>query len=212
MEKTRATTIQQRFGFADDDLKTSKHDEIMLWLNDNIATVVNELLRNEWSEEELARLNGGLETALTLTDLPPRRLVEVGDIAWEAPVLSENKYSKYIVGFVDLRVQCIQDCLCWTQRHERYGSVYWLDQDGEKIPKEKTRWWVGRESRGLLCFEVKTSIPSLGEVIRQIKMYEEYQGGRFVVVSPDARYTKALKSQGIWFYHYKENSYEETMR
>ena len=27
MEKTRATTIQQRFGFADDDLKTSKHKE-----------------------------------------------------------------------------------------------------------------------------------------------------------------------------------------
>ncbi|MBE9570352.1 MAG: hypothetical protein IMF11_06990 [Proteobacteria bacterium] len=36
MASPKARTIQQRFGFADGDLKTPKHDEIMLWLDKKV--------------------------------------------------------------------------------------------------------------------------------------------------------------------------------
>lgn len=39
MSKTRATTMQQRLGFADGDLTTSKHDEMMLWLDANVKSI-----------------------------------------------------------------------------------------------------------------------------------------------------------------------------
>lgn len=56
-----------------------------------------------------------------------------------------------------------------------------------------------------LMFEVKTSIKSIGEVIRQIQLYKTYfqiytnRIYEFIIVSPDDRYIDILKSQGIGF-------------
>ena len=49
-------------------------------------------------------------------------------------------------------------------------------------------------------FEVKATLPSAGELIRQIRMYQEYVQGEWVVVSPDDRHRSILESQGIRFY------------
>jgi hypothetical protein len=65
------------------------------------------------------------------------------------------------------------------------------------------QWEVGKGEHGRLkqyMFEVKPAIPSLGEVIRQIRMYEQYEmGAEFYVVSPDARFKAALEAQKIGF-------------
>jgi hypothetical protein len=52
-------------------------------------------------------------------------------------------------------------------------------------------------------FEVKTTIPSLGELIRQIRMYQEYENGIWVVVSPDDTHSSRLEKQGIKFIKYE---------
>jgi hypothetical protein len=48
--------------------------------------------------------------------------------------------------------------------------------------------------------EVKPEIRSLGEVIRQIRMYESHcPDAKFYICCPDPRFKPALESQGIGF-------------
>jgi hypothetical protein len=58
MAKPRAQTIQQRFGFMDDDLKKPKHDELMKWLDDCVEEKLQGWLGipKDWSESEIAEL------------------------------------------------------------------------------------------------------------------------------------------------------------
>ena len=162
MSKQQAQTIQQRFGFADDDLKTPEHDKIMLWTDKQAADIV-------------AQFRG-----------PQARFEKV---VWEKPVMS----GKYIVGFIDLAI------------------VYSLEGQRAKPAWDTSEPEIIRFNR-LICVEVKSSIPSASELIRQIQMYQEYQSGTYVVVSPDARCADVLKSQGIEFYHYRAAPYEEAMK
>ena len=52
-------------------------------------------------------------------------------------------------------------------------------------------------------FEVKTQIKSAGELIRQINYYKEYVRGHYVVVSPEDKFARILKEQGIGFIPYE---------
>lgn len=59
---------------------------------------------------------------------------------------------------------------------------------------------------GLWGVEVKPSIPSLGELIRQINTYKAHRGSMetvFIVVSPDDKWKELLISQGIGFIKYE---------
>lgn len=47
--------------------------------------------------------------------------------------------------------------------------------------------------------EVKTEIPVIGDLIRQIQFYRKYLTGSWIVVSPDDRNSNILKEQGIHF-------------
>lgn len=181
MAKPRATTIQQRFGFQDDDLKTPKHDEMMLWLDACLVDVVGAIL-TPWDDgRERAREKGCPAEILSERPVP---MLE--GRTWEYPI-ADQKYggSKYIIGFVDMRARYAAPHLSqWTSDNE----------------------WHWSNPSDYLYFEVKTTIPSLGELIRQIRMYQEYiatrERGRFYVVSPDARFKEPLHSQGIGFVHY----------
>jgi len=52
--------------------------------------------------------------------------------------------------------------------------------------------------------EIKTIMPSLGELIRQIHFYSKYKSiSKWIVVSPDDRHTLILREHGIHFYKYK---------
>lgn len=56
------------------------------------------------------------------------------------------------------------------------------------------------KNNGKVSFEVKTSIKSIGETIRQINTYRTYLRDQiFCIVSPDDRFIKILKSQNILF-------------
>jgi hypothetical protein len=155
--KTRATTIQQKFGFRDDDLRTPKHDEIMLWLNGNIKNVIGQV-----------------------TGKHPKIMEKI----WEYP-LSSGRDNQYVIGFIDMLVRFDE---CITKDTTAPGE------------------WI--------CFEVKTSIPSLGELIRQVNFYQKYLRSNplFVIVSPDNRFATALRSQGIEFYHYNPNPLDAAMQ
>lgn len=53
--KNRAKTLQEKFGFKDDDLKTPAHDAMMLWLDANIEQIVSEIFKRSWTAEEILK-------------------------------------------------------------------------------------------------------------------------------------------------------------
>lgn len=133
---------------------------------------------------------------------------------WEHPILS----GKYTVGFVDMKV--------WTYGYPRLlftnisgaKNVVDVGTIARKLPKEDEVHSIGNSiytpcmdiaewgwpslhadwAREVnILFEIKPSIPSVGELIRQIQMYKTYESGHYVVVSPDDRWAEILKQQGI---------------
>ncbi len=48
---SKPETLRQRFGFMDEDNKTPKHDEIMLWLDKEAQNIIYRIFNNNWSEE-----------------------------------------------------------------------------------------------------------------------------------------------------------------
>lgn len=92
--------------------------------------------------------------------------VGVAKKTWEMPVLAGVGR---VIGFIDMRLDC----------HGRF------DQGGQDriVPVE-------------INIEVKSTIKSIGELIRQVRAYHcEY----FVVVCPDDRFAEIIRSQGIGF-------------
>jgi hypothetical protein len=115
-----------------------------------------------------------------------------------------------------------------NQQHDEI--MLWLDANIEKViwivlakrskvvkkiwelPVEKSfhgkRWIAGfidlaaeLKDKTSIHFEVKSYIPSLGQLIRQIRFYQSvHPADRVIVVSPDTRFAATLRSQDFSFY------------
>lgn len=203
MATPRATTIQQRFGFQDKELTTPAHDELMLWLDSEMATVV-EALEGEpnigrWESKHVENLKKRATEAVTNSGYkwagmndPPQKEKRIFK-KWEMPILS----GAYVVGFVDMKV-VVRDMeleITNVTERERYDGGGWKLKKGGESPEWKIRDGIDEA----YLFEVKPKITSLGELIRQIRMYQAYQGGKYVVVSPDDRMAEQIRAQGILF-------------
>ena len=252
--KNRAKTLQEKFGFKDDDLKTPAHDAIMLWLDVNIEKIVSKYFNISWTDDEIKKVEesareevlkikeklernkedierrieshnehceknkhlnslseyiynsnvsthnkylddlkniekkiGKLKTYKSLGQPPEKLSIKIVKKTWERPIKSHNDY---VIGFIDMEVIChIPELFCY--------------------PKDDYPKYVIDHIEYSLMLEVKTSIKSIGEVIRQIQLYKnyfknDYCNGRyrkyeFIIVSPDDRYVDLLKSQNIGF-------------
>lgn len=174
--KIKAQTLQQRFGFQDDDLKSANHDEIMIWLDENIEVIMNGFLVTDKSGDQD-----------DLGDFASQ--VTVIKKQWEMPIMNGN----FMIGFIDMLVRASVPFLC------EYPKQIGPFPDYESIPCH-TRWSCELKD---FMFEVKCSIPSLGELLRQLAMYRQYnRDSDVIVVCPDNKFEKALSSQGVGFIHY----------
>lgn len=176
---------------ADEDLRTPSHDAIMVWLHENTEKVCQTLLAEELDSQRgkfasaVEQLTGD-DLALVMADVGVDGLgFTVKTFSkWEVPVKSGN----VIVGFIDLLTEVVASSCPWVNRYDRYGT-----------PVVDVRYGNGYDKT--IAFEVKTTIRSLGETIRQINTYRAYMRGgtRFCIVSPDDRFRAILESQGILF-------------
>jgi hypothetical protein len=233
MATPKASTLQQKFGFTDADLKSPNHDIIMMWLNENIEDITKKISNwsDEWkpemikevrdegisflqnkiselerrkseTESDLARLSDDANASNPMRHLYSERLEgyeqeipklyllrsELDNISpkppfsvnvkWEQTVMS----NKFIIGFIDMVVF-----------YPDYG-LYFSNNYHINVHGSSQEYSV--------CFEVKTSIPSLGELIRQINMYREYVKSPFYIVASDKKFISQLQSQRIGFVHY----------
>jgi hypothetical protein len=175
-DKVRGSTLQQKFGFQDKDLTTEGHDEIMIWLNDHCQEILSKLYHWRDNAQDLARQ---MDPPAPIPDYPG---VQILSIEWEHAI----KSGTWLVGFIDMAV--------------RYKLPFlYIDK---KDSGEYVGLKVGWTDSSLAFFEVKTSIPSLGELVRQIRMYQSYpgySGERYFVVSPDNTWAEQLWALKIWF-------------
>lgn len=256
--KQAAKTLQERFGFKDHDLTTPVHDEMILWLDSNIASVIEELngpigwispeldkIRSDvkaayegslkhwqgelaanesqleyygrhepdsWEGKRIPGLKATIEEAqgyirgisgrlkdpdLGLGKIPECPGRKVLERLWEMPISNRG----YTIGFVDMKVSYeapsiegrgYVDRPSYSEKHH-----YELANEHKAAPQWAVEW-----QKAAYCFEVKSTIPSMGELIRQIRLYQQYEQTPFVVVAPDTRFRSALEGQGIRFVQY----------
>lgn len=111
---------------------------------------------------------------------PPCRTARIIKKEWEKPVSTRTGYT---VGFLDMKVTVGFTVLGYRHNHE------------SNLPE-----WFCDERQCEYFLEVKPSIQSVGEVVRQVRLYQEHiQGGKWLIVSPDDKFSETFKEQGIDF-------------
>lgn len=205
MENKKASTLAQRFGFADPELSTPSHDALMVWLDGYMDTFAVEhcptFTRKAtcWDAYygkavDFSSFYGGLGTAVEacaaelLGAAPPMRIDTEVKRVWEQPIMNKA----FMVGFADMYTYAK-----WTARNAYVRARY--DHSPSRVEDftfEIRDTWLDDG----FWFEVKPSIRSVGEVVRQIRMYQEFtKRGNWFVVSPDDRFASILQAQGIGF-------------
>lgn len=241
MEKTKAKTLAERFGFKDSELSTPAHDDIFCWLFDkenalqmllelgllerqDATRIHRPLIENngyygcDWSwvswtcsghcnyngykacsncynssEDELAYsiskniqfYKENIEGLFSAKDLIK--------VSGEMPILN----GKYTIGFVDATVKVkpeyyLERGACF------FGQVFFNFNQSQKI----------------FYVEIKPSIPSLGELLRQINLYRSYvDDGIWIILTDNAKdeFVKILKTQNIYVYS-RKTGYDNQVR
>ena len=245
MSKRTLDVRQQSFGFPDEDLKNSLHDQIVLWLKRNAAEICRQLIgwTGTWnpqlieSKRQLAaatvaeRLNllresltkeesrlqaikrckdsfhmgPNLEAELTFLNSwnglgePPAPKLDVR-CELERPIPRRLYEATNIVGYVDvvLSVSALR-LTAGIAPSDDYGRPY-LGVDARRYADWNAYWSDFRS----FAFEVKTTIRSLGELIRQLKAYRAYLKVPFYAVSPDSGFAKDITDEGFGFIKYPD--------
>lgn len=215
--KPAAETLRERLAFNDPDRSTPLHDDICLWLDewlhdeDHLWTLCHGG-RREWTPQRIERLLREEEACRTrqlaspytqdrdraewdrrvLGPPPPFEGPELLGTCWEKAIGDE----KWVSGFIDLNAEIEQTGNIALGEHFAHSNY------GVCRPSE---WHISRHERQY-AFEVKSSIPSLGELLRQIRYYERKHTATYYVVAPDDRYAGKLNEQGVGFIHYPSGS------
>lgn len=148
------------FQLIDEDLAKPQHDEMMLWLDETMETILNRIIYPDMTAEQI-----------TIYSEHPAKIHK----DWQQPIKST---AGQIVGFIDMLV-----------RYERNVEP---DDDLLKI----------------FFFDVRTEIPSLGALIRDVNLNKEHLGFdhgwmySYILVCPDDRHADVLQAQEIEFLRY----------
>lgn len=117
------------------------------------------------------------ETIMAKSKFP----VEIEEIRWEHQVMNRNGSYKQLVGYIDLMV--------------RFNSKFYSIHSKDYVDDSRS-----------VFIEVKTSIPNVGALIRQMRAYQssDTYAEYYLVVAPDDRFKKLLNEQRFWFYKYQD--------
>ena len=191
MASKRDKTAQ--IGFWDDEVSKPSHDEITIWAYQNSAEIVKQyvteflpkevkrILSSEWTREHCRAYLRGMNVDLVDLPLKPNVLVKSRVIEHVIQQYPDNSRSlPRILGYGDLLIVWNDECLDWDDKDKK--------------------WLIHNEVHHLLV-EVKSILPTLGELMRQVNLYRQVYRN-VAVVAPDASYSSILKEQGILFVPY----------
>ena len=203
-QKQGAKTLQEKFGFVDEELGTPQHDAMMIWIDQHAEELIREYfsISSGWSDESIAVVRAEADQIvrrcfhkLPWTGLgePPPMKLKILEKIWESPIVTKNGFA---VGFADMEAIVIPPgrlSCSWNERHDPQES---------DLP-----CWTCDANKESVIFEAKTSIRSVGELIRQIRLYQEYRKGHYIVVSPDDKFANVLRGQDIHFLKYENQGF-----
>ena len=194
-EKNRYKPLDTLLKLDDEQLKTPKHDQMVLWLL-NLENIYN----------VVPGVESFLDHVTTLYESIPEKDLEhysktikppSFEIISELPVKADNGF---LIGYWDLMI----DMGAWFKKHYSYGSY------ADKKFREAYHWSTLRHiNEDLFDFvwgmptlrvyiEVKPKITSFGATLRQLRTYESYMGhGKIYLYTEDLQFKDAFESQGI---------------
>jgi hypothetical protein len=152
------------------------------------------MLRLKPKQEQLAFLE-----SWTSPGVPPPPEIEVNS-EMEVPIKRDRYKTVDIVGYAD-----IVFFLRTTRPH-----IFSFPEDNFGKPAleinlpNHTRWNKIWNEPQKIAFDAKSAIPSLGELIRQLKTYKTFCNWPFVIVSPDARFANEISDEGFGFIKYPD--------
>ena len=187
----------QQLGFWDSEVSKPDHDSVCLWAYENAELIFNmvypELFDQEWKDSEITSGSFGDKNAANMlltfrnNNLRPNPRIHLKTL--EYVLKSYTGYEKKlerIVGYADLLIE--------TKLPHIYP--FWSEV-GEEIDRFELHFTTDKSPKILV--EAKSSLPTMGELMRQLQLYRTAFNGKLVVVSPDDRYEKILSEQGVTF-------------
>lgn len=169
------------------------HDEIVMWCDENADSIVQAFAPRhlfDWSDEDRADWKKVMGDSV----IPPRPAPIAKQKTWERPITDSGK----IVGYIDLSIDVYASGVTWDNEQTRSSWPPPKPITGSaRVCALRPHDENNRPLR--VNIEVKPVIESLGEVIRQIRRYQVYSPGVWVICSPDTRHEKIIKEQRIGF-------------
>ena len=198
----------QQIGFWDEEVVKPDHDAICLWAYANVDLILKAVYPERfdiaWRKDEID-FHGISQDEKTVNlcreflEANPRPNPRVIKKTIEAVLKSHTGYRESlerIVGYADLRIEVhFPSVSAKFKPSIHYGSERILDGFEMILGKHK--------DPSSVLIEVKSVLPTLGELLRQINLYRTAFSGKFVVVAPDDKYAEILAEQGVTFIQYK---------
>ena len=185
-----------QLGLWDEEVSRVTHDEIVMWAYKNAETLVSKYIEfirpiddlshvfeRNWSKRSLRIPEGMTLEALPPLPEKPTEVVHKRSLETVIREYAENGRSiPRILGYADMVIS-------W--------SPWYLKWDGED------NTWHPHSSHHSYrtLVEVKTSLPTIGELMRQLNLYRLVYRD-VIVVAPDDSYAEILKEQGVLFVQY----------
>lgn len=201
---------------SDPDLTTPMHDKICIWVKDMFPTWMpkaqwcekcqegthddtdyEDLLKQtigEKKREEILAIQKNNQTHLLYPwNNPP--LERWHKVEWEKPLQAK---SGFFIGYVDLLIS-----YAFTSCVGNNGRWVCINYENRIFKYDLTQAPQLR-AHGTNAYEVKSKIPSCGELLRQLQTYRTLLGReiKLTVVCPDDRFQSIIESQEFGFIKY----------
>jgi hypothetical protein len=199
MQPKNNVTLQQRMGFRDTDLTTPGHDAICIALlqsdvQDNLVRklkISRVSVHEEWKSLAQEKKDKLLDDYTDSFKTWHRNDLNFSSVKLEHPIMTEKKF---IIGFIDAMLYFVSPSLGFERSYSVSVWKYNLD-------KPDIDYLINK-----VAIEVKTTIRSFGETLRQLELYKAHLGGKTIVLitAEETPFKKAFNSQGYYVFSASE--------
>jgi len=190
----------QQLGFWDsevnDPIRGLQHDGICFWAQDKSLEIARHVHKDffdrGWLRCDIRDSGDNPNAIREFCEKNKRPAPKIVKTRLETVLQTRSGYQGNflrIVGYADLIIEIERPVV--DERSNRALEICWdstLD---------------GRKPASILV-EVKSSIPILGDLLRQLNLYKTTFDGAIVVVSPDNRYAEKIREQGFHFVKHED--------
>jgi len=205
MAKSREK-VNKQLGFWDSEVSTPSHDTICLWAYQNPEIIFRaahpEMFDHPWQKNEVhlpfQKEDATRDQAKAFADATPRPNPRITTKTIEYVLKNYTGYGdrfERIVGYADLMIETEIPYISAIFKANPNGY-------GEEVFDQFRIGWSRRADAPWILVEVKSVMPTVGELLRQINLYRTAFKGKCVLVCPDDTFADILAEQNVTFIKY----------